>query len=342
MIDLLKKLCAPIGVSGDEGAVRALIENEIRPYCDEIRTDKAGNLIAEKKGKKESRHKIVLAAHMDEVGFIITNITDSGLLRFACVGGIDVRQFIGKRVAICAKNGLVSGVIGAVAPHLLSKDSASKVLKDDELYINIGSDSKDEALSLVSLGDTGTLVGDFTVMAGGKILARALDDRAGCAVLIKLLKSELEYSVTAVFTVQEEIGCRGALVAASAIKPDYAIVLDSTTACDLNDIPDDKTVCTLGHGGVVSFMDRGCAYDRELFSLVMSVAEKENIPAQVKRAVAGANDSASIHKIAGGVKTTAISLPCRYLHSPNCVIDSKDLDSVYKLVSAILPKISEL
>lgn len=342
MIDLLKRLCAPIGVSGDEWAVRAVIENEIEPYCDKIYTDRAGNLIAEKKGKKEPKCRIMLAAHMDEVGFIITSVTDGGLLRFSCVGGIDPRQFIGKRVAICTKDGLVDGVIGAVAPHLLSKESAAKVLKDDELYINIGADSKDEALSLVSLGDTGTLVGDFTVMAGGKILARAFDDRAGCAVLIKLLKSELECSVTAVFTVQEEIGCRGALIAASAVKPDFAIVLDSTTACDLNDIPDDKTVCSLGHGGVVSFMDRGCAYDRELFKLVMSTAESEKIPAQVKRAVAGANDSASIHKIAGGVKTAAISLPCRYLHSPNCVVDSKDLDSVYKLVSAVLPRISEL
>ncbi len=342
MIELLKKLCVPIGVSGDEQYVRAVIENEIRPYCDKIYTDKAGNLIAEKKGKKEPNSKIMLAAHMDEVGFIITSITDGGLLRFASVGGIDPRQFTGKRVVICTKNGGVDGVIGAVAPHLLSKESASKVLKDDELYINIGADSKDEASKLVCLGDTGTLVGDFTVMAGGKILARALDDRAGCAVLIKLLKSESEYSFTAVFTVQEEIGCRGALIAASAVKPDYAIVLDSTTACDLNDIPDDKTVCSLGCGGVVSFMDKGCAYDRELFSLVMETAESEKIPAQVKRAVAGANDSASIHKIAGGVKTTAISLPCRYLHSPNCVIDSADLDSVYKLVSAILPRISEL
>ena len=342
MIDLLKKLCTPIGVSGDEGDVCDLIKAEIEPYCQKLYTDRAGNLIAEKKGKKEPKGKIMLAAHMDEVGFIITNVTESGLLRFSSVGGIDPRGFIGKRVAIRGKNGLVNGVIGAVAPHLLSKESASKVLKDDELYINIGADSKSEALSHISLGDTGTLIGDFTIMAGGKILARALDDRAGCAALIKLLKSESEYSLTAIFTVQEEIGCRGALIAASAVKPNYAIVLDSTTACDLNDIPDDKTVCTLGNGGVVSFMDRGCAYNRELFSLIMETSEKEDIPAQVKRAVAGANDSASIHKIAGGVKTAAISLPCRYLHTPNCVIDSKDLDSVYRLVSAILPRIAEL
>ncbi len=342
MIDLLKKLCAPIGVSGSEESVRALIKSEIEPYCDRLYTDKAGNLIAEKKGKKEPNGKIMIAAHMDEVGFIITNITNSGLLRFSSVGGIDPRGFIGKRVTICGKSGLVSGVIGAVAPHLLSKESAAKVLKDDELYINIGAQSKNEALELVSLGDTGVLAGDFSVLKSGKILARALDDRAGCAVLVKLLKSECEYSFTAVFTVQEEIGCRGALIAAGAIKPDIAIVLDSTTACDLNDIPDDKTVCSLGEGGVVSFMDKGCAYDRELFSLIMKTAEEKNIKAQVKRAVAGANDSASIHKTAGGVKTAAISLPCRYLHTPNCLIDKNDLESVYTLVCEVLEGVAKL
>ena len=179
-------------------------------------------------------------------------------------------------------------------------------------------------------------------MSGEKSLARALDDRAGCAVLIQLLKSDLPCSVTAVFTVQEEIGCRGAQIASSAIKPDIAIVVDSTTACDLNDIADDKTVCSLGCGGVVSFMDKGCAYNRELFSLIMETAEKNHIKAQVKRAVAGANDSASIHKIAGGVKTAAISLPCRYLHSPNCVIAAEDLESVYKLVFLVLERLCEI
>ncbi len=342
MIELLKKLCSKVGVSGNEESVREVIESEIKPYCDKIYTDRAGNLFAEKKGKKEPNGKIMVAAHIDEVGFIITNITDSGLLRFSSVGGIDPRGFIGKRVAICGKDGLVDGVIGAVAPHLLSKESACKVLKDDQLYINIGAASKSEALELISLGNTGVLTGDFSLLKNGKILARALDDRAGCAVLTKLLQSECEYSFTAVFTVQEEIGCRGAHIAASALKPDFALVLDSTTACDLNDIPDDKTVCNLGSGGVVSFMDKGCAYDRELFSLIMKTAEENGIKAQVKCAVAGANDSASIHKTAGGVKTAAISLPCRYLHTPNCLIDSADLESVYELVSEVLKDIAKL
>lgn len=342
MLRTLEKLCAPIAVSGDEVALCSIIKNEVEPFCDKVYTDLAGNLICQKRGKTAAKSKIMIAAHMDEVGFVITSVTDDGLLKFASVGGIDERIFLGKKVCICGKKEVVRGVIGTVPPHLLSKERSSAVLKEDELYINIGAESKEDALLKVSLGDCGTLTGDFVNLGGGKIMSRALDDRCGCAVLIKLLKSELACDITAVFTVQEEIGLRGAQIAASAIKPDIAIVIDSTTACDVNDIPDEKTVCNLNKGGVVSFMDRGCAYDRELFNLILKTAEDNNIPAQVKRAVAGANDSASIHKIAGGVRTAAISLPCRYIHSPNSVIASEDLNSVYALVLALLPEIKEL
>lgn len=342
MTELLKKLCAPIAVSGREDALRAVIQNEIEPYCDKVYTDRIGNLIAEKRGVKKANHRIMLAAHMDEVGIIVTHITDSGLIKFSAVGGVDPRLMPGKRVIICAKGSNVHGVIGTVPPHLIDKEKASAVLGEDELYINIGCESKEEALSLVSLGDVGTFDGDFTPLKNGKLMARALDDRCGCAVLISLLKSQPACDITAVFTVQEEIGCRGAQVAAAGILPHTAIVLDSTTACDINDTPDEKTVCCLSDGAVISFMDRGCAYDRELFSLVVDTAKKHKIKAQLKRAVAGANDSSAIHKTLGGVKTAAISLPCRYLHTPNCVIDTADLSSVYNLVSALLEKIDDL
>ena len=342
MLKTLEKYCAPIGVSGDEHEVCSAIKKEIEPFCSRVYTDRAGNLYAEKKGKKTINKKIMIAAHMDEVGFIITDILSSGLLKFASVGGIDPKQFIGKSVLIKSGDKEVGGVIGAVPTHLLDAENQSAVIKEDSLYINIGAEDKQDALLTVKPGDTGTLIGDFTYMQGGKLMARALDDRCGCAVLTELLKSDLTFDITAVFTVQEEIGCRGALMASEALKPDIAIVIDSTTASDLNDVPEHKTVCSLGNGGVVSFMDKGCIYDRELFSIIMETAKAEKIPAQVKRAVAGANDSASIHKISGGVKTAAISLPCRYLHSPNCVIDTSDLDSVYRLVVATLERLSLL
>lgn len=342
MLNILKNLCAPIAVSGNEGPVREIIEREIAPYCSKIYTDRGGNLIAEKKGKKPSKNKVLLAAHMDEVGIIITAITDSGFLKFSCVGGIDSRLFLGKTITICTENGNIRGVVGLVPIHLLSADERKQNCDIDTLYIDIGAQSKAEAQNMVSLGDTGVLDSEFSEFGDNKVLARALDDRCGCAVLIKLLKSDLEYDITAVFTVQEEIGLRGAQMAAEELNPDIAIVIDSTTACDIQNIPEENTVCSLSNGPVVSFMDKGCVYNRKLFSLIMKEATQNNIKAQVKRAVAGANDSGAINKARGGVKTAAISLPCRYLHSAGCVIDKNDLTETLRLVKAVLKKACEL
>lgn len=341
MKEILKKLCSYVAVSGDEKSLAEMIRAEIEPYCENVQLDRAGNLICEKKGKTACKGKIMLAAHTDEVGFIIKHITDDGLLKFEAVGGIDERIFPAKQVVISSKEP-VYGVIGIVPTHLLSGDAKTAVVSVENLYIDIGAESREAAEKLVCLGDTGTLVGDFTEFGDGRILSHALDDRCGCAVLIKLLQSDVPCDITVCFTVQEEIGCRGAHMVTEKVKPDIAIVIDSTTACDIQDVPDDKSVCNLGKGGVVSFMDRGCIYDRELFDIIMKIAEERSIPAQVKRAVAGANDSSSIHKLCGGVRTAAISLPCRYLHTPGCVIKYSDLEAVYNHILAILPRFAQL
>lgn len=341
MKELLKRLCAPVCASGDEMSLSKMICDEVSPYCEKVEIDKAGNVICTKKGKVTPKSKIMLAAHLDEVGFIITNITDSGLLKFASVGGIDARIWPAKKVVINS-NEQIYGVIGLVPSHLLSGDSKTAVLSADELYIDIGAESKSEAEALVSLGDMGTLYGDFCEFGENKILSRALDDRAGCAVLISLLKGEVPCDITVCFTVQEEVGCRGAQMVTEKVRPDIALVLDSTTACDLADVPDEKSVCNLRLGGVVSFMDRGCIYDRELYKIIMQTAKEKGIPAQSKRAVTGANDSSSIHKAAGGVRTAAISLPCRYLHTPGCVINYADLEATKALVGAVLEPFSKL
>lgn len=342
MTNLLKKLCEQIGVSGRENNVCEFIKAEVSPFCDKIYTDRAGNLICEKKGKKPSKNKVMLCAHMDEVGFIITSIRDDGLLKFSLVGGMDERLFLGKRVTIASDNKAVFGCVNIVPTHLLSDAQKAKVPSISELCIDVGAENKGEAEVLVSIGDTGVLSGDFERLENGRILARALDDRCGCAVLISLLKEELEHDLTVCFTVQEEVGCRGAQMCAEKIKPDIALVIDSTTACDIQNIPSESTVANLEKGGVVSFMDGGCIYDRELFELIMKTAEEKNIPAQLKRAIAGANDSASIHKCCGGIKTAAISLPCRYIHSAGSVVSESDLYSTFNLVKAVLPKICEL
>lgn len=341
MKEILKRLCAPVCVSGDEMSLARQILSEVSPYCESAEIDKAGNVICVKKGETAPKSKIMLAAHTDEIGFIITNITDSGLLKFASVGGIDARIWPAKKVVINSSE-QIYGVVGIVPTHLLSGDSKTAVLSDDALYIDIGAESKKEAEALVSLGDTGTLCGDFCEFGENRILARALDDRAGCAILISLLKSEAPCDITVCFTVQEEVGCRGAQMVTEQVKPDIAIVLDSTTACDLAGVSDEKSVCNLGLGGVVSFMDRGCIYDRELYKIIIETAKEKGIPAQSKRAVTGANDSSAIHKTAGGVRTAAISLPCRYLHTPGCVINYADLEATKELVMAILEPFSKL
>ncbi len=342
MTNLLKKLCTQIGVSGRENAVCDFIKSEVSPFCDKVYTDRAGNLICEKKGKKPSKNKVMLCAHMDEVGFIITSIRDDGLLKFALIGGMDERLFLGKRVSIVSENKIVYGCVNIVPTHLLSEGQKTKVPSISELCIDVGAENKVEAEALVSIGDTGVLSGDFERLENGKILARALDDRCGCAILVSLLKEELEYDITVCFTVQEEVGCRGAQICAESICPQIALVIDSTTACDIQNIPSESTVANLEKGGVVSFMDGGCIYDRELFNLIMKTAEENKISAQVKRAVAGANDSAGIHKCCGGIKTAAISLPCRYIHSATSVVSENDLYSTFNLVKAVLPKMCEL
>lgn len=341
MKGILKRLCTPVCVSGDEMSLAKQILSEVSPYCESAEIDKAGNVICTKKGKTTPKSKIMLAAHLDEVGFIITNITDDGLLKFASVGGIDARIWPAKKVVInCSEQ--IYGVIGIVPTHMLSGDSKNAVLGEDELYIDIGAENKKEAEALVSLGDMGTLCGEYREFGENGILARALDDRAGCAILISLLKGEVPCDITVCFTVQEEVGCRGAQMVTEQVKPDIAVVLDSTTACDLDGVPDEKSVCNLSLGGVVSFMDRGCIYDRELYKIIIETAKEKGIPAQSKRAVTGANDSSTIHKTAGGVRTAAISLPCRYLHTPGCVINFTDLEATKNLALAVLEPFSKL
>ena len=329
MLDLLKKLCLLDGTSGSEDNVRDFIVNEIKDHC-EYKIDNLGNIICFKKGKKRPAKKLMLDAHMDEVGLIITSVTSSGFLKFDTVGGIDASVLCFKKVKI----GEVCGIISGKPTHLLSKDERKKAPKIDSLYIDIGVSSKDEALSLVSLGDTAIIQSDFTLI-GENVKAKALDDRIGCAVLINLLKEKTEYDFWAVFSTQEEIGTRGARVATFAVNPDFALALEATTAADIAGVSDEKSVCNLGKGPAVSFMDRATMYDRELYNTAL----QSGITVQPKRAVAGGNNSGAIHLSREGVRTLAISLPCRYIHSPSCVANIKDMENMTALTKYMMNKI---
>lgn len=330
-LKLLERLCTAQGISGDEGAVREMILEEITPYAESVTVTPLGNIIAEKKGAQRAKTRLLLNAHMDEVGMIVTGITKEGLLRFTPVGGIDRRILPGKSVMVA---GSIPGVIGAKPIHLLEGDEREKAPSLDSLTIDIGALSQEEAEKLVSPGDSVTFVSLFDT-AYGMIRSRAIDDRAGCAILIDLMKKELPYDCTFVFAVQEEVGLRGSKTAAFAAKPKAAIVVESTTAADIAGVEPDKQVCRVGKGPVLSFMDRATIYDRPYFQLAQKLAKENEIPCQVKEAVAGGNDAGAIHVSRGGVRTAAISLACRYLHAPVGMISQEDFHHAEALVEKL-------
>jgi len=328
MLELLKKYCDIASPSGSEEKLREEILNDIKPFATSVSVDNLGNIIAFKKGKKAPSKKVMLDAHMDEIGFMITNIDENGYLKFNNLGGIDSKVIFGKRVKI---NDNVFGVIGGAPVHLLDADARKKVQKPDSLYIDIGAKDKADAQSLVNVGDVAVFDTEFIDM-GEKISARGLDDKIGCAILVDLIKTDLEYDTYFSFSVQEEIGCRGAAVTSFAISPDCAITVEATTAADIFGVPEDKTVCVLGEGVALSLMDNGTLYDKNLVHSVLELAKKNDLKAQLKTAVAGGTNASVIHKSKNGVKTINIALPTRYIHSAYCVAHKSDILNMRKLV----------
>lgn len=339
MKDLLRELCLIDGVSGDEAAVREYIIEKIKDVCT-YSIDPLGSIICFKKGRKAPEKKLMICAHMDEVGFIVTSVRDDGTLTFGEVGGIDASVAIGRPVRVGKDR--IYGVIGSTAVHNLSKEEREKPPSMSGLYIDIGAADKVEAEKFVNLGDCVYFDSDFIDLGGNRVKSKAIDDRAGCAIMIKLLYEELEYDAYFVFNVQEEIGLRGSGASAFSVAPDFAVVLEATTAADIDGVNGAKKVCSLGEGPVVSFMDRSTVYDKELYSLAFEIAGNENLPCQTKTMIAGGNDAGAIHISGRGVRTLAVSVPCRYLHSASCVIEMSDLENSYKLVKKLAARISEL
>ncbi len=339
MLDLLKTICALRGASGDESEVRSFIFEYAMQYADSVDTDPMGNLIVFKKGVTRGSKTIMFAAHMDEVGIIVTGITDDGYLKFSFVGGVDRRVVIGKRVLIGDKR--VPGVIGIKAYHLVSREEEKNVPALDEMYVDIGAASREEAEAMVSLGDTGTF--DETVRELGQdlMMAKALDDRLGCAVMMELLSGELPCDCWFVFTTQEEVGCRGALTASFRIQPDIAIILEGTTAADIPGVEEAKQICHVGKGVVVPFMDRGAIYDRAMYELITAIAKENDIPWQTKTTIAGGTDASAIQRSRAGVQTAGIACGLRNIHSPACIGSKTDFMNMLKLTRLVLSKICE-
>ncbi len=332
MLDYLKDLCLLNGISGNEENIREYLITKLDNSCT-YKIDNMGNLLVHKKGKKTPRNKIMLSAHMDEVGFIVTYICDNGFIKFTNVGGVDSKVISGRSVSIGEKG--VIGVVGNKAIHLTEGDEGKTVHEISKMYIDIGAKNKEDAEKYVSVGDSIYFDSDYVTFGKDKVKAKAIDDRFGCAVMLKMLNEELEYDAYFAFLVQEEVGCRGAGAAVYGIRPDYAIVLEATTASDIAGVSDEDSVCKFGEGAVVSFMDRSTVYNRNMFKNAFITAENHGIKIQPKTTVAGGNDAGTIHKSCEGVNTIAVSLPCRYIHSGTSVADVNDMKSCFELAKAL-------
>ena len=343
-LELLEKLCLEFGPSGCEGGVADLITTQIDDSCDAYFKDRNGNLTAKVCGRglhynKQNPKKVMLSAHMDEVGFMVTEITDEGSLRFDTVGGIIARVLNGRKVVISTDGGMVKGIIAAKAIHLQTPAERASVIPTSEMYIDIGATSREEAEKYVQIGDEGVFDSEFIRFGkdGRKIKSKAIDDRMGCALLIEIMRAiysstkDIAYDLYFTFTCGEEIAVSGAQIMAQTISPDVAVVFESTAVSDIAGNSGATTVAIQGEGGVVSFMDKGTIYDRGLVDTVLSYAENNGIKAQLKRYVSGGNDASHIHKSGKGVKTVAISAPTRYIHSQSCVVDVADYESMKAL-----------
>lgn len=339
MPELLKTLCALDGAPSCEDNVREFIREKAEPFADSIRTDVMGNLIVFKKGAKAAPNKLMLAAHMDEVGLMVRSITEDGYLKFVTLGGIDRRVLIGKRVFVGKAR--IPGIIGLKAFHLGSAEERKKTPKLSELYIDLGCESADEAKKLVSPGDVIVFDGSPESFGEGFLRAKAIDDRIGCAVMLSLLEKPLPIDCTFVFTVQEEIGTRGAFGAAFSVKPEMALVLEGTTAADLPDMDEHKKVCIPGNGPVIPFMDGATIYDRELFELLRDLAIQNNIPWQTKHFIAGGTDAGAIQRSRAGVKVAAISAAVRYLHTSKSVVSLRDFEVMQALSFSFLEAVAQ-
>lgn len=330
MVDLLKKLTEANGVSGDEGQVRDIIKEEILPYVDKVYIDGIGNLIAYKKGTSDNAKKLMLCAHMDEVGFIISGFSDDGMLKFKTVGGIDPRVMVSKRVVIGEDRH--PGVLGIKAIHLQEAGERNKAVKVKQMYIDVGATSVEEAKKIVKLGDYATFDTTFSPIGENRVKAKALDDRVGCAVLMEILKETYACDIYACFTVQEEVGLRGAGVAAYHVAPDMALVIEGTTCSDVPGVDGHMYSTIMGEGPAISMMDGTSIIKSDMVNRLIELAKDNDISFQIKKGATGGNDAGRIHLSREGVKTAVISVPCRYIHSPVSVLDLDDLNNTVRLV----------
>ena len=335
---ILKELSEAHGVSGNEGDVRSIVLDAVRDHVDGVRIDALGNLLTVKHGTDQDPMRVMLAAHMDEIGLMVVDHDDKGLLKVRAVGGIDARLLPGVRLAVGPDR--IPGVIGIKPIHLVESDEMGKVTKVEKLMVDIGAKGKEEAQELAPLGTYATFATPYREL-GPTVTGKAFDDRAGCAVLVELLRGDrFSFDLHGVFTVQEEVGLRGARVAAFAVDPDCAFALEGTIADDIPKEKDESPTTELGKGPAITVMDRSFIADRRLVRLLTGTAEELDIPYQIKQPGLGGTDAGVIHLAREGVPSATVAVPSRYIHSPVALLSLDDFNHTVHLMRESLSRLT--
>lgn len=334
---LLAELSEALGVSGAEYEIRDLIKEKVTDYADEVSTDSLGNLIIHKEGDPDLP-TVLLSAHMDEVGLMITKIEKNGLLSFKPVGSVDKRVLVSKKVLI--GDDKIPGVIGAKAIHLQKPSERKRPLKIKQLYIDIGAKDDKTAKKSVQPGDPVAFATDFSQLGEKTVKGKAFDDRVGCSILLELLKNDYDFPLYCVFSVQEEVGLRGAGVASYEIDPDFAIILEGTTASDVPESKEHAYSTTVGQGPALTMMDMTIIPNRQLLQGLVTIAEENGIDHQFRRSTSAGTDAGRIHLLKEGIPAAVVSVPVRYIHSPVSLLNLNDYQATKKLIDKFCRKIA--
>jgi len=344
LIEALEKLSNANGVTGREDEVRELMKKYLKPYVDEIREDRLGNLITVKKGNKDAP-TVMLAAHMDEVGLMIKNIKKKGFLQFTKIGGIDDRILLAQTVIVHTDKGPLTGVVGSKPVHIQNEAEKKKVIEADKLFIDIGAKDKEEAEKMgVQVGDVVSFDTKFARLGNNIVLGKAFDDRVGCAIMIEAMKrlQKVDCNVYAVGTIQEEVGLRGATIAAFQVEPDVGIALDATVAGDTPGVGEGEAPAKMGEGPVVTVADAGLITHPKVLRLLIDSAKQNKIHYQLETGIRGSTDASRIALSREGVPSGIISVPARYIHSPAAILNLDDAEKAVQLVVAAIENIPKI
>ncbi len=341
MVDVLEKLSNANGVTGREDQVRDLMKKFLKPYVDEVREDRLGNVIAVKKGNKDAP-TVMLAAHMDEVGLMVKNITKKGFLQFAKIGGIDDRILFAQKVIVHTDKGSLTGVMSSKPIHIQKEEERKKVIEADDLFIDIGAKDKKEAQKMgVRVGDVASFDTKFARIGKDVVVGKAFDDRVGCSMMIEVMRrlQKVDCNIYAVGTIQEEVGLRGATIAAFQIAPDVGIALESTVAGDTPGVSEGEAPAKVGEGPVLTVADAGLIAHPKVLRLLIDSAKEQKIPYQLETGIRGATDASKIALTREGVPSGVISVPARYIHSPAALLNLGDVEKAVQLAVAAIEKI---